>query len=68
MVKKLWIALQNKQVLSRGYKILWPQKCSKFTKKQHSTLDAGLSTDFIFLITSYPPPATHLVTLVPHGA
>jgi hypothetical protein len=43
-------------------------KMLKTHKKQHSTLDAGLSTDFIFLITSYPPPATHLVTLVPHGA
>jgi hypothetical protein len=32
----------------------------KTHKKQHSTLDAGLSTDFIFLITSYPPPATSL--------
>jgi hypothetical protein len=31
MVKKLWIALQNKQVLSRGYKWSWPQKGSEFT-------------------------------------
>ncbi len=34
-----------------------PQKGSKFTKKQHSTLDAGLSTDFIYSlqVTRYPP-------------
>jgi len=53
----------SRQILARPSPLdtrrcLHCRKKAQNSQKQHSTLDTGLSTGFIFLATSYPPPAT----------